>query len=121
MRQNLPDLRPALLHMDRATAFAEHSIRAPICEWARRVRLGHRVPAVLRPLRVRVLRGADGDAREPGVARPGEIRDLAHALKSLLVRYDNLWRMPFPFAMTLHQAPADGADHAGFHFHVESR
>jgi UDPglucose--hexose-1-phosphate uridylyltransferase len=49
----------------------------------------------------------------------GEIRDLAEALEALLVRYDNLWRMPFPYVMTLHQAPTDDADHAGFHFHIE--
>jgi UDPglucose--hexose-1-phosphate uridylyltransferase len=48
-----------------------------------------------------------------------ELSDLAAALKSLLVRYDNLWRMPFPYVMTLHQAPTDGGDHDGFHFHIE--
>jgi UDPglucose--hexose-1-phosphate uridylyltransferase len=49
----------------------------------------------------------------------GETRDLAAALKALLVRYDNLWRMPFPYVLTLHQAPTDGGDHSGFHFHIE--
>lgn len=49
----------------------------------------------------------------------GEIRDLAEALKALLVRYDNLWQMPFPYVLTLHQAPTDGADYSGFHFHIE--
>ena len=48
-----------------------------------------------------------------------ELRDLAQALKVLLVRYDNLWRMPFPYVMSLHQAPTDGADYSGFHFHIE--
>jgi UDPglucose--hexose-1-phosphate uridylyltransferase len=48
-----------------------------------------------------------------------ERRDLAAALKSLLVRYDNLWQMSFPYVLTLHQAPTDGADHSGFHFHIE--
>jgi UDPglucose--hexose-1-phosphate uridylyltransferase len=46
-----------------------------------------------------------------------EMRDLAEALKNLLVRYDNLWRMPFPYVMTLHYAPS-AADRA-FHFHIE--
>jgi UDPglucose--hexose-1-phosphate uridylyltransferase len=50
---------------------------------------------------------------------PGEIHDLAAALKSLLVRYDNLWQMSFPYVLTLHQAPTDGEDHSGFHFHIE--
>jgi UDPglucose--hexose-1-phosphate uridylyltransferase len=48
-----------------------------------------------------------------------ELADLAAALKALLVRYDNLWQMPFPYVLTLHQAPTDGNDHAGFHFHIE--
>ena len=49
----------------------------------------------------------------------GELGELAQALKSLVVRYDNLWRTPFPYVMTLHQAPTDGGDHSGFHFHIE--
>jgi len=48
-----------------------------------------------------------------------ELRDFAETLKCLLVRLDNLWRMPFPYVMALHQAPADGRDHSGFHFHIE--
>jgi len=48
-----------------------------------------------------------------------EVQDLAAALKSLLVRYDNLWQMSFPYVLTLHQAPTDGRDHSGFHFHIE--
>ena len=48
-----------------------------------------------------------------------ERRDLAVALKSLLVRYDNLWQMSFPYVLALHQAPTDGADHREFHFHIE--
>jgi UDPglucose--hexose-1-phosphate uridylyltransferase len=48
-----------------------------------------------------------------------EVNDFAAALKVLLVKLDNLWRMPFPYVMTLHQAPTDGADYRGFHFHIE--
>ncbi len=48
-----------------------------------------------------------------------ELRDFAEALKQLTVRYDNLWRMPFPYVMTLHQAPTDGGAYRGFHFHIE--
>jgi UDPglucose--hexose-1-phosphate uridylyltransferase len=57
----------------------------------------------------------------PGLAgfSKGELKDFAEALKALVVRYDNLWRMPFPYVMTLHQAPTDGADHSSFHFHLE--
>jgi len=48
-----------------------------------------------------------------------ERRDLAVALKALLVRYDNLWQTSFPYVLTLHQAPTDGFDYSGFHFHIE--
>lgn len=51
---------------------------------------------------------------------PGnELRDFASILKCLLVKFDNLWRMPFPYVMTLHQSPTDGLAHEGFHFHIE--
>jgi UDPglucose--hexose-1-phosphate uridylyltransferase len=50
---------------------------------------------------------------------PGELQELAVALKALLVRYDNLWRMSFPYVLTLHQAPTDEGDYSGFHFHIE--
>ena len=45
--------------------------------------------------------------------------DLAAVLGEVLVRFDNLWQMPFPYVMALHQAPTDGRTHDGFHFHVE--
>lgn len=48
-----------------------------------------------------------------------EVSDFAEALKAVLVRYDNLWKMPFPYVMPLHNAPTDGGDHRGFHFHIE--
>jgi len=48
-----------------------------------------------------------------------ELRDLAAALRHVLVKFDNLWRMPFPYVMPLHQAPTGGGDHRGFHFHIE--
>jgi UDPglucose--hexose-1-phosphate uridylyltransferase len=50
---------------------------------------------------------------------PEELRGLAEALKIVLVKFDNLWKMPFPYVMTLHQAPTDGQKHEGFHFHIE--
>ncbi|HEX7771646.1 MAG TPA: galactose-1-phosphate uridylyltransferase, partial [Pyrinomonadaceae bacterium] len=48
-----------------------------------------------------------------------EIHDFASVLKDVLVRFDNLWQMPFPYVMPLHQAPTDGGDYGSFHFHVE--
>ena len=48
-----------------------------------------------------------------------EVDDLAAALKSLLVKYDNLWQLSFPYVMVLHQAPTDNGDYSGFQFHIE--
>lgn len=45
--------------------------------------------------------------------------DLATTLGEVLVRYDNLWRLSFPYVLVLHQAPFDGTGHPGFHFHIE--
>lgn len=49
---------------------------------------------------------------------PDERRDLAVVLRDVVIRFDNLWRMPFPYVMALHQAPVKG-DTRGFHFHIE--
>jgi UDPglucose--hexose-1-phosphate uridylyltransferase len=48
-----------------------------------------------------------------------EARDLAAVLKEVVVRFDNLWQMSFPYVMPLHQAPTDGGDYRAFHFHFE--
>jgi UDPglucose--hexose-1-phosphate uridylyltransferase len=48
-----------------------------------------------------------------------ERRDFAAVLQEVLVRFDNLWQMPFPYVMPLHQAPTDGRGYPGFHFHIE--
>ncbi len=48
-----------------------------------------------------------------------ELRGLARVLQEVLVRFDNLWQMPFPYVMALHQAPTDGSDASGFHFHIQ--
>lgn len=50
---------------------------------------------------------------------PVELRDFAALLKLVLVKFDNLWQMPFPYVMPLHQAPTDGGDYSSFHFHIE--
>lgn len=47
-----------------------------------------------------------------------ECESLARALKDVTVRYDNLWRMSFPYVMTLHQAPTDGSEVRDFHFFI---
>jgi UDPglucose--hexose-1-phosphate uridylyltransferase len=48
-----------------------------------------------------------------------EIQDFAEVLSETLIRFDNLWQMSFPYVMPLHQAPTDGGDYSGFHFHIE--
>jgi UDPglucose--hexose-1-phosphate uridylyltransferase len=48
-----------------------------------------------------------------------ERHDLAALLRSVLVRFDNLWRMPFPYVMALHEAPTGAPVSPGFHFHIE--
>jgi UDPglucose--hexose-1-phosphate uridylyltransferase len=47
--------------------------------------------------------------------RDEEARSLAQALKIVTVRFDNLWRISFPYVMALHQAPTDGGDYDAFH------
>jgi UDPglucose--hexose-1-phosphate uridylyltransferase len=48
-----------------------------------------------------------------------ETRDLARVLLEVAVRFDNLWRMSFPYVMILHQAPTDGGDYRAFHFNIQ--
>jgi UDPglucose--hexose-1-phosphate uridylyltransferase len=50
---------------------------------------------------------------------PEELDDFGAVLRETLVRLENLWRMPFPYVMVLHQAPTDGRPHPGFHFHIQ--
>ena len=45
--------------------------------------------------------------------------DFARALKTVLLKYDGLWRRPFPYVMVFHQAPTDGEPHPEAHLHVE--
>jgi UDPglucose--hexose-1-phosphate uridylyltransferase len=46
-----------------------------------------------------------------------EVVSLAQALKNVTVRFDNLWRMSFPYVMALHQAPSDG-EYNSYHFYI---
>ena len=48
----------------------------------------------------------------------GEIIDLAEAMKYLLVKYDNLFNISFPYSSGLHQSPTDGRDYPEWHFHM---
>jgi UDPglucose--hexose-1-phosphate uridylyltransferase len=60
-------------------------------------------------------------ATHPSLDRLGaaELDDLAAVLKETLVRLDNLWRMPFPYVATFHQAPTDGKPYPGFHTYIQ--
>lgn len=48
-----------------------------------------------------------------------ELQDFGAVLRQVLVKFDNLWQMPFPYVMPLHQAPTDSGDYSNFHFHIE--
>jgi UDPglucose--hexose-1-phosphate uridylyltransferase len=50
--------------------------------------------------------------------RDEEVLSLAQALKQVTVRFDNLWRQPFPYVMPLHQAPTDGGQYDFYHFFI---
>ncbi|MCS7253969.1 MAG: galactose-1-phosphate uridylyltransferase [Armatimonadota bacterium] len=48
-----------------------------------------------------------------------EISDLAEVLHCVLIKYDNLWRMPFPYVLVLHSRPTDGGSYDAYDFHIE--
>ena len=48
-----------------------------------------------------------------------ERSQLGLMIREVATRYDNLWKMPMPYVMAIHQAPTDGGDHSTFPFHVE--
>ena len=50
---------------------------------------------------------------------PEELMDLARCLKTVLLKFDGLWQMPFPYLMALYAAPNDGKPHPEWTFHFE--
>jgi UDPglucose--hexose-1-phosphate uridylyltransferase len=48
-----------------------------------------------------------------------ERTDLARALKTVLLKYDGLWRRPMPYLMAWYQAPTDDLDHPEWHLHAQ--
>jgi UDPglucose--hexose-1-phosphate uridylyltransferase len=48
-----------------------------------------------------------------------DLRDLASVLRTVLIKYDNLFEMPFPYLLAIHQAPTDGQAHDEYHMHIE--
>jgi UDPglucose--hexose-1-phosphate uridylyltransferase len=47
-----------------------------------------------------------------------EINNFAEALRTLTVKYDNLFEISFPYSSGIHQAPTDGAAHPEWHWHM---
>ena len=47
-----------------------------------------------------------------------ERHGLAEILRCLTIRYDNLFRAPFPYTMGFHQRPTDGQAHPEVHLHA---
>ncbi|MEA2573106.1 MAG: UDPglucose--hexose-phosphate uridylyltransferase, partial [Chloroflexia bacterium] len=43
---------------------------------------------------------------------------LADVLKRLTTRYDNLFKVSFPYSMGFHQRPTDGEPHPEWHLHA---
>jgi len=48
-----------------------------------------------------------------------ECSALASILKEVLMKFDNLFHMSFPYLMVLHQRPTDGKPYPHYHFHIE--
>lgn len=46
-------------------------------------------------------------------------RSLASILKTVLLKYDNLWGLSMPYMMVMHQAPTTEKTFPGSHFHIE--
>jgi UDPglucose--hexose-1-phosphate uridylyltransferase len=51
--------------------------------------------------------------------KPGEQRDLAAMLKRVLMAFDRLFNLSFPYMMVFHQRPVDGGSYDYYHFHIE--
>ena len=43
---------------------------------------------------------------------------LADIYRRLTIKYDNLFRVSFPYSAGIHQAPTDGNQHDEWHFHL---
>jgi UDPglucose--hexose-1-phosphate uridylyltransferase len=51
--------------------------------------------------------------------KPDELHDLALVLKTMLQKFDLLWEKPFPYLLTLYQAPLDGKAYPEAHLHFQ--
>ena len=44
--------------------------------------------------------------------------DYARIIKAITIKYDNLFKISFPYSSGIHQAPTDGQDWESWHFHM---
>lgn len=95
--RELVDGRRILHAGDTAVAFAPVCARFPYEVWV----------APRRPV-----------ARLPDLVER-ERRDLARALKLVLMKLDAMWRRPMPYVLAFHQAPTDGEPHPEAHLRAE--
>ena len=49
----------------------------------------------------------------------GELKDLSGLFKRVLVGFDKLFDVSFPYIMSMNNRPSDGEDHSAFDFHIE--
>ncbi|MDO8550357.1 MAG: galactose-1-phosphate uridylyltransferase, partial [Ignavibacteria bacterium] len=49
--------------------------------------------------------------------RENEKDSFADILKKITIVYDKVFNVSFPYSAGIHQAPADGCEHPGWHFH----
>jgi UDPglucose--hexose-1-phosphate uridylyltransferase len=49
---------------------------------------------------------------------PAEIQQFAKAIGVIAVKYDNLFKISFPYSSGIHQAPTDGKAHDEWQFHM---
>ena len=47
-----------------------------------------------------------------------ERKDYAKIIKAVTIKYDNLFKISFPYSSGIHQAPTDGRDWESWHFHM---
>lgn len=97
IQQELLDGRRIVYQGEHAVAFVPVCARYPYEVWV----------APIRPT------ATFADLDEP------QKRDLARALKTVLLKYDGLWQRPFPYLMAWYQAPTDGGPHPESHLHAE--
>jgi UDPglucose--hexose-1-phosphate uridylyltransferase len=47
-----------------------------------------------------------------------EVAQLSAILKQVVMTYDRVFEIPFPYSMGFHQSPSDGVEHPEWHFHA---